>query len=238
MTTGLILNTRAPLYQERFHDAFGDLPWAIFDCAVARPEPAGDMHTPTPRAFDALIFTSQIAIMAWVPSGGWLNKKVYAVGEGTAQAAVAAGYTNVIQTGLNVDDMRRYLATADFGTAFYPSADEVSADLSLEFPGRIRREVAYKMVPRADLPQQIITPALKGTPIVAPLFSRRAADILSGLLGKAGITADNARITAIGISANVFASDTGPWRHRVAAEQPTLEALVAKTGEMIESLSA
>ena len=236
MTTGLILNTRPSFYQERFHDAFGDLPWAIFDCPISRDEPIG-MYTPSPAAFDAVIFTSQIAVAIFAPSPDWLNKKVYAVGQGTAEAARATGFTDVLQTGMDVEDLRRYLATAHFGTALYPSADVVTADLALEFPGRIRREVIYKMVPRPDLPPQIVTPALQGTPIVAPLFSRRAADILADILTKAGTTADNARIMAVGISANVFASEGGPWSHRAVAAQPTQEALVAKTGEIIESLS-
>ncbi len=237
MTNGLILNTRASFYQERFHDVFGDLPWAIFDCPVSQAEPAGDMNVPMANAFDALIFTSQVGVATFAPTREWLGKKVYAVGEGTAQAAVAAGFTDVLQTGLNVDDMRRYLSTTDFGTALYPSADEVTADLSKEFPGRIRREVIYRMAPRADLPIQIVTPALTGTLIVVPLFSRRAADTLAGIMSKAGITANNAKVTAVGISANVFAPDSGPWKQTAVADQPTLESLVAKTGEVIESLS-
>ena len=134
--------------------------------------------------------------------------------------------------------MRHYLSTADFGTALYPSAEEVTTDLALEFPGRIRREVIYRMTPRADLPIQVVTPALLGTLIVAPLFSRRAVDILINILGKAGITATNAKIIAVGISANIFASDAGPWKQQAIADEPTLASLVAKTGEIIESLSA
>jgi uroporphyrinogen-III synthase len=183
-------------------------------------------------------FTSQIAVATFAPTPAWLTKKVFAVGQGTAETAAQAGFTDVIQTGQTVDDMRAFLRTADFTSALYPSADEITADLTVDSPGRIRREIAYRMVPRDDLPQQLIAHIQKGTPIVAPMFSRRGTDIFADVLGKASLTAANAKITAVGISANVFAGHPGPWHGQTVAEEPTLGALAAKTGEVIESMSA
>ncbi len=234
---GLILNTRAAFYQDRFHMAFGDLPWAIYDCPLTLPEPLA-MDVPPPGKFDAVIFTSQIAVATFAPTPVWLSKKVFAVGQGTAEAAAEAGFADVIQTGLTVDDMRSFLRTADFQSAFYPSADEISADLTVDFPGRIRREVAYRMVARPDLPQHLIAQIQQGMPIAAPMFSRSGTDIFVDVLNRAGLTPANAKITAIGISANVFAGTAGPWHGQAVADEPTLGGLVAKTGEVIESLSA
>ena len=237
MVQGLILNTRPTLYHERFHDAFGDLDWAIFDCPVTIPVPLG-VSIPAPAAFDSVIFTSQVAIALFPGSGAWQTKRIYVVGSGTEQAARAGGFVDVVRTGLNVDDMRRYLAEASFGAALYPSAEEVSADLAAEFPGRIQRVAIYKTVPRADLPGEVVRAALQGTPILAPVFSRRSAAALAELLVKSGISAENAQITAVGISADVFAGDGGPWQRRVVAEQPTLAAMVDKTRDAIESHEA
>jgi uroporphyrinogen-III synthase len=153
MTLGLILNTRASIYQERFHLTFGDLPWAIFDCPVTLPEPLA-AHIPPSTNYDALIFTSQIAVGTFAPTPDWLNKKVYAVGQGTAEMAAAVGFTDVTQTGLTVEDMRMYLSTIEFKSALYPSAVHITYDLEQAFPGRVRRMVIYRMVPRSDLPQQ------------------------------------------------------------------------------------
>ncbi len=236
MATGLILNTRPAFYQDRFHEAFGDLPWAIVDCPVTLPEPLG-VAVPSPTGFDALIFTSQLGIATFAPTPPWMDKTVYAVGQGTAEAAVAAGFTNVFQTGFDIDDMRRLLAGETFRAALYPSAEDVTADLALEYPGRVERIVTYRMRPRPDLPPHVVTPALQGTEIVAPLFSRRGADILADICGKAGITAANAKITAVGISANVFADASGPWHRRAVANQPTLESVAAKSSEVIVYLS-
>jgi len=234
---GLILNTRPAFYQERFHAVFGDLDWPIYDCPVTLAEPLA-MSTPSPAGFDALIFTSQMGVVTFAPTKAWLSKKVYAVGQGTAETAIAMGFTDVVQTGLDVDDMRRHLRDANFKQALYPSADEISADLPAEFPGQIRREIIYRMIPRPDLPDHIVRQILAGTPIAAPVFSRRGTDILADLLRKAGITSDNSRIIAVGISANVFAGGQGPWQRQIVADEPIVGALVAKTSEAIGSLSS
>ncbi len=236
MTLGFILNTRPAFYHLRFHDAFGDLPWAILDCPTTYVEPLS-VGTPSPEGFDAVIFTSQMGVATFSFAQPWFNKKVYAVGQGTAEAAAAAGFTNILQTGYDVEDMCRCLADETFKTALYPSGDEISADLAQEFPGRIHRISTYRMVALTTLPTYVATPALQGTPIIAPLFSRRGARILSDILGKSGVSADNAKVTAVGISANVFADGAGPWHRQMVADEPTLEALAAKSGEAIESLS-
>ena len=234
---GLILNTRANFYHERFHEAFGDLPWAIYDCPLTLAEPIA-MDVPPPALFDALIFTSQIAVSTFAPTSVWFDKKVFAVGQGTAETAAGLGFTDVVQTGQTVDDMRAYLRTVDFKSALYPSAEEISADLMRDFPGRIRRVIVYRMVPRGDIPDHLVAQIKKGTAIAAPMFSRRGTEIFVDLLRQAGLTPENAKITAVGISANVFATEQGPWHGQAVAEEPTLNSLVAKTGEVIESLDA
>ncbi len=234
MQAGLIINTRATLYHERFHEAFGDLPWAIFDCPLTRPEPVG-FSIPSPDDFDALIFTSQAGVAIFPSDFRWLEKKVYAVGQGTADAALTTGYLKVVSTGLNIEHMRRALDQVGPMRALYPSADEISYDLPAEFP-YIQRLVIYSMAPRTDLPVSIAKSALAGTPIVVPLFSRRAVSIMADILRSAGIDAGNSKITAVGMSANVFTVDSPPWQRQVAAEEPTMEAVVLRTAEVIEGL--
>lgn len=232
---GLILNTRPTFYHERFHEAFGDLDWPIYDIPLTVPEPMpGDI--PPAATFDLLIFTSQIGVSAFPNDPQWLKKKVITVGQGTAEAAKTAGFPNVLQTGFEVEDMRRYLASTPFTRALYPSADEVSADLVQEFPGRIDRVVVYKMAARGGLPPQLVAQIKSGAPIAAPLFSHRGAVIFADLLGKAGITAENAQIAIVGISAN--AAIPGPWQKQFVAAQPVLSDLVVRTGEAIASFGA
>lgn len=233
---GLILNTRPAFYQERFHAAFGELEWAIYDCPVTIPEPiANDM--PSPAGFDTLIFTSQVGVATFAATPPWKTKRVLAVGQGTAEAATAAGFADVVQTGNDIEDMRNFIRESAFKSAFYPSADEISGDLEAEFPSRVRRVAIYKMSPRGALPQQLVDILTKGTEIAAPLFSGRGAHILAQLLAHAGVTVDNANIVAVGISDGVFAQP-GPWRKQFVAREPLLMALVDKTDEAIRSFAA
>ena len=232
---GLILNTRPADYHDRFHDAFGDLPWAIYDCPLTRPEPVSGAM-PAPETCDAVIFTSQMGVKMFWPDPRWLKKKVYAVGSATAEAASRAGFTDVLQTGDDVEDLRRYLNELPFSTALYPSAQDVTADLSQEFPGRILRVPIYDMVARTDLPRQFVQ-QVNIMPIVTPLFSHRGAAILADLLTKAGITSANSKMSAVGMSAEVFNGIEGPWRRMAVAHRPTLEAMVVVTDKEIVKLN-
>ncbi len=237
MGEGIILNTRPAYFRARVHDAFAGIGWPIVDCPVLSPEPVGVM-IPASGAFDVVIFTSQLAVNLFPLSDGWRSKKVYAVGPGTAEAARAAGFTDVIRTGATTDELRRYLATASFGAALYPSGEEITADLALDMPGRIHRIVIYRMVPCGGLPAEIVAQAKSGKPILAPLFSQRSAIVLSDLFDKAGITAANAQMTAIAMSDEIITAGAGPWRKRVVAAQPTLEAMAGKVRELAAAQGA
>jgi len=231
---GLILNTRPAIYHERFHEAFGDLPWAIYDCPLTSVAPIGAM-IPSPDAHDALIFTSQIAVGRFFPDPRWQAKTVYAVGTATAQAAVRSGYAKVIETGEDVDGLRHYLAGAAFTAALYPSATDVSADLEKDFPGRIMRVPVYDMVARDSLPDQFIAQS-KRLYVMAPVFSRRNAVILADLMTNAGLTRQNSAVVAVGISKDVFEGVDGPWHRNPVAKAPTMQGMVAMTGAAIAAL--
>jgi uroporphyrinogen-III synthase len=233
---GLILNTRPASYHDRFHEAFGDLPWAIFDCPLTFARPIR-VSIPSPHGFDTIIFTSQVGVrMFFMPDPAWFKKRVLAVGAATAEAAAQAGYQDVLQTGESAEDLRHYLANNQWGEAFYPSAAEISADLPQEFLGRITRAALYKMEPREDLPPQLVSQLLKMR-AVAPIFSHRNAVILADLLAKTGITKANSMIIAVGISPDVFADVSGPWQDQVAAPRPTMNQMVTVTDMVISRMS-
>jgi uroporphyrinogen-III synthase len=234
--SGLILNTRPAVYHERFHDAFGDLPWAIYDCPLTRAEPVS-AAIPPPSAHDSLIFTSQVAVNLFFSDPAWRLKPVYAVGAATFDAAVRAGYAKVIQTGENVDDMRRYLAAQSFVSALYPSGSEISANLPEEFLGRITRVPIYRMIPRDSLPDQLVW-HIKNGYLVVPLFSRRNAVIFTDLLAKAGLTRANSAVIAVGMSQDIFEGVSGPWHRHLVSKAPTMQSMVAITGATIDALKA
>jgi uroporphyrinogen-III synthase len=232
---GLIVNTRPNLYHERFHEAFGDLPWAIYDCPLTRAEPVTSI-IPSPEGFDSIVFTSQAGVDMFFYDPRWHAKRVFAVGEATGQMAAKFGYRDVISTGEDVEDMRRYLKETPFKKAIYPSAVEVTAELEKEFPNKVERVPIYKMTPRTDLPSQFIA-QVQRMRVVAPIFSRRNAEIFVDLLTRSGITKENSFIVVVGMSEDVFAGLDGAWQRTVIAAKPTLNYVVAATDMTISKLN-
>lgn len=233
--TGFVLNARPVEHRARFHAAFTEAlgpAWRIVDCPVLTAEPLS-VQLPPAGGFDLILFTSQIAAAVFPVGDVWAGKKVLAVGEATAKAARAAGFTRVIDTGKDVDDMRAYLAQDGFRQALYPSADDVAADLAQEFPGKITRLVTYRMVPRTRLDLDALAPGWNDGPVLVPLFSRRSAETLAALLSK--VSLGRANITAVAISADALAP--GPWARTAVADDPTLAgvaAACARAAELME----
>lgn len=236
MTEGIIVNIRPLNYRDRFHEAFARVGWPIVDSPVLAPEPMGPT-LPDPNGFDAVIFTSQVAVDMLGDVGAWRGKTVYAVGPATADAARRAGFSRTIQTGCDADDLNDFLKTAGFRRAFYPSAEDVSADVSLGDPVRIRRLAVYRMAPSQALSAEFLKFARDGGPILVPLFSRRSAQTVVRLLNGAGISAQNTLLAAVAISADVLGAVAGPWQRRGVADKPTLEAVVEKAAAMAAELA-
>lgn len=236
MTTGILLNTRPAFYRERFHRAFADMGWPILDCPVLAPEPT---HAPLPPSadFDAVVFTSQVAVAMLEDRDAWREKTAYAVGPGTADAAREAGFARTVQTGFDAADLVRHLAAAGFRRALYPSAAEVSADIALA-DARVTRVPVYRMTPRGDLPADLLAAVRAGRPVLVPLFSKRSAAALADLLRRAGVTPGNARVVAVAISAEALGPDAGPWQGRGVADKPTLESVATRTRDMAVALTS
>ena len=237
MTKGVIVNIRPPNYRQRFQEAFASVGWGIIEAPVLVPETLG-AGLPDPDAYDAIIFTSQVAVELFRNAPAWHGKIAYAVGAATAEAAHDAGFARAIQTGMDAKDLAKVLAAASFHLAFYPSAEEVSADLSLDDPLRIHRLAVYRMTPIARLPEAFLELVRSGQPVIVPLFSRRSARTVERLLLEAGVTGKDAMLIAIGISADVLGAETGPWQRRVVADNPTMDALVAGTAAIATEFNA
>lgn len=237
MTQGAIVNIRPPSYRERFREAFSCVGWRILEAPVLVPETLG-ATLPDAGAYDAIIFTSQVAVEICRGTPAWHGKLAYAVGAATAETARQAGFARAIQTGMDAKDLAKVLATARFQRAFYPSAEEVSADLSLDDPARIHRLAVYRMTPSVRLPDAFLDLARSGQPVIVPVFSRRSARTVERLLRDAGVTGNDAALIAVGISAEVLAEETGPWQRRVVADNPTMDAVVAKTAAIAAEFNA
>jgi uroporphyrinogen-III synthase len=231
MPAGTLVNTRPSFYRDRFHAAFSTLGWPIIDCPVLVPEGTG-ASLPASTDYDAIIFTSQVAIAMLSAAEAWSGLTAYAVGAGTAEAARAAGFHHTIQTGNDAEDLARYLEGETFRRALYPSAEDVAADLSLT-DGRIVRTPIYRMTSCSAPPPELFEVLRGGQPVLAPLFSKRSAEAFAGMLGN---TQGTARLAVVAISQECL-GDPGPWQRWAVADKPTLESVVAKTSEMAAALA-
>lgn len=237
MTKGVIANIRPASYGVRFHDAFKAIGWPIIDAPVLAPESLGAIF-PHAHAYDAIIFTSQVAVEMVSEAAAWHDKIAYAVGAATADAARRRGFTQVIQTGSDAKDLADVLAAAGFQRAFYPSAEDVSADLSLTDPTRIHRLAVYRMTPCTSLPETLLSHIRSGHPVIVPLFSRHSARTVERLLNDAGFSGKTPGLTAVAISPEVPSPDAGPWQRWAVADTPTMDSIAVRTAAIATEITA
>lgn len=223
----MILNTRPLRYEAAFRAAFAGFGHDIVSCPMLNVERV-DSPYPTPSAFDAVIFTSQIAVDIFPADVAWQDKQVFTVGEATAATARNAGFKHIVCAGQNARDLEAVLKGTDVTHALYPSAETVAADLSQAFPGRVTRVAVYRTVPAATMNEHILTRLASGERTYAPLLSRRTAEAFAAALRHAGIDQNNADIAVIGISEAIHGIHNRPWRNTVIAPHATLSS-VAET---------
>ena len=154
-----------------------------------------------------------------------LGLTCYAVGEATADAARAAGFTDV-RVGPE-DGVALLMAMEADGVAaalHLCGADHVSFEPA---EIRIRRIPVYKAEAVAELPE-IAAAALDGDP-VALLHSPRAARHFAALVG------DRSRVTIAAISARTARAAGEGWRTLVVAPRPRDEALLELAAKLCQT---
>ncbi|MDX2224085.1 MAG: uroporphyrinogen-III synthase [Rhodospirillaceae bacterium] len=219
----IILNTRPVIYRDVMRAGLAPLAVPVIDAPLLETRPLA-VIVPRAAAFDALIFTSQIAAAFFPADEAWRATPVYAVGDATADAARRAGFSRVISAAGNARDLARVLEQNRFRRALYPSAVDVAAALDADFSCRIVRLATYRMELRGSFEPGIIQTLRAAARIVVPVFSRRSARAAATALTNAKVTAE---VVAIGISATALDLDAPPpWRWHLIAREPTLAAVV------------
>ena len=179
----------------------------------------------------ALMFTSRHALLASLPLE-WKLLPTYCVGEATAHAAQAAGYSHAIAAGGDAMALAAYVAehVMPGNNILYPCGEETRIDMSALMAAKhiqVRPIICYRAIAEDSLPNAVIDALAAGTLGGVVLFSPRSAALVCELMTAAGF-ADSAReIDAFCISLNV-ASATGtlPFRSVKVAASPTNEAMI------------
>lgn len=166
----------------------------------------------------ALAFTSRNGVEAYAALTDDRSRPVFAVGDATAQAAEAAGFTRVRSAAGALEDLSALLAAEAQGVVLAPGALEPSGDLPALLAGR----VAVRALPvYATVATGAVAPAAYDAVLI---HSPRAARALAALLPFADRTA-----VVISEAAAAGLKTVSGLRIRVAAH-PDEAALLAALG--------
>jgi uroporphyrinogen-III synthase len=207
------------------------------------PEGAG-LLAPLLPGSQALLFTSANGARAFAAASQRRDIAVFAVGDASAQAARAAGFTAVESAGGDVAALAALVARRldpAKGALLHVAASDVAGDLAGDLARRgfeTRRLALYDAAPVKRLSDGTRRLIAQGGIGFALFFSPRSAAGFVRLAGEAGLLPSLARIGAVGLSAAVTAelSETShgetshgevSWRWVASAAAPNEASLLA-----------
>ncbi|MBI0536745.1 uroporphyrinogen-III synthase [Roseomonas sp. KE2513] len=190
---------------------------------------------PAPAAQAALVASAAAvpALAAACP----LGLPLLAVGEGTAEAARAAGFATVFAAGGDAESLAA-LAAARLALGDGPLllaagrgyGDDLAASLTTRGFALIRRE-AYVAAEAAELPAPARAALVAGSVRAALFLSPRSARATASLLRSAGLSGAATAIRAVALSGRVArALDGLPWGGLDVAARPDQDTLLGLLG--------
>lgn len=196
---------------------------------------AQDVSLPDPHAYAAIAFTSPNAVRFFArrcPDGAVTQKPVFAVGDGTAEAARNAGFLSVrAAEGTLADLVPLIIATHEGGAILHPAGRDLSGDMAgaLAAHGiKVLGATLYAMEQARALPPAIRAQLVAGEIEEALFFSRRTAEAFARLAAGPDLAATRARLGCLCISANCAEPLVESHFPRIAlADQPSHEAMMA-----------
>lgn len=187
---------------------------------------------PRPDSVQALLLTSANAVAA--VSAEYHCLPVFAVGNATAAAARAAGFSRVTNAAGNAVDLAglvRRLCDPDRGSLLFPGAARLAVDIAKplrEAGFRVIRRVVYRTDAVAALAAPARAALAAGGVVAALFFSPASARAFGTLLRAALPPTCLARVEAIAISAAVAAVLAPlPWQRIRVASLPNQDAMMA-----------
>ena len=156
------------------------------------PAPDDDVGDPA-----AIILTSRNgarALASWQRSAQWHSRPVFAVGSATAEAAMAAGFSDVRSAegdGVALAGLIIDTCDPDSGTLLYAAADIRSSAMeeALDNAGfNVEIVTAYRMAAAGALDRLVAESVASGRFDGVLLYSRRSAAVFLELVAEAGLT--------------------------------------------------
>ncbi len=182
----------------------------------------------------AVLCTSANGVHALARATPERQVMLFAVGDASAAAGRARGFTTVESAGGNIDDLVRLVAARlrpQEGRLLYVRGATVAGNLA----GRLREigfsleeRIVYEARPVAALSACVIRALSAGRIDYALFFSPRTAAHFDRLAATAGLAPACQAVVALSLSPAVDAALASmPWRERRVAERPDLDALLA-----------
>ena len=182
----------------------------------------------------AVLLTSRNGARALAAATGVRDIAVLAVGDATAEAARAAGFTDVLSAGGAAADLAR-LARARLdpggGRLIHAAGETVVCDLAAALSAKgftVDREMLYKAVPATALTASTSALIAQARLAMALFFSPRTAAVFAALVRAHELQATCAAIRAVFISpAAAHAARALPWHGTWCAARPDMAGFMA-----------
>lgn len=189
---------------------------------------------PDPGGFAALALTSANALRALEERDAltpYLDLPVFAVGDRTAAAADARGFSRVSSASGTFADLVRLLAEAGLdGPVFHPAARDQAGDLGRSLAPHGVMVIAtpvYAMQPVERMPEETLDALRSGAISAALFYSRRTAAVFAGLCGDRLPAAARDRLGVLCLSETVAEPLLNAHFVRVGlADHPSEEAMM------------
>ncbi len=183
----------------------------------------------------ALLFTSANGARCFAAINARRDIKVFTVGDGSAAAARALGFSSIESAAGDVTSLATLVAdrlNAGNGVLMHAAGASLAGDLKgqLEAAGfTVRRVTLYDAVPALELPPGTLMNLRLGGIDAVALFSPRSARTFADLWRKAGGAKDGLKdVTALCLSAAVARELKDlDWRRVEIAAQPDIAGLLA-----------
>jgi uroporphyrinogen-III synthase len=180
-----------------------------------------DQALPDICGYDSLVFTSAHAIRFFCAQSQERDKRVFTVGDATAEVARESGFHRVLSAGGTAADLERLLAAQDAGRALYLRAADIAHPLS-----GVTDHVIYRACLAEDF-SSACEQAIRAEQVMAALFfSARGARAFADIMGQKGLNSCVSGINSLCLSDEVLESvSVLPWQESRVAGRPDGEGM-------------
>jgi len=194
---------------------------------------------PEPDSYDNLIFTSANAVRVFSGQTRIRDKKVYVVGNNTAQEASAAGFQNIVSACGNIQDLMTLVQnTENLGPFLYVRGRETSINLLKtlsSFDITLKEVIVYEAKAATSFTEALLRELENQVIEYALFFSKRTAETFVSLAQEHGLEDHMRTIKALCISESVInCLSVLPWKHTYVSDTPDRQGMVSLLGRVLK----